>query len=150
MLHQWLFKLHWQLDDEVVFICVFFGRKMDDHWHKIVCLCLNLTAYMLHNSCKRHPFPSGTGAVAMNFCLAGVFENATVECGSSVGVNPQVPNLKMFLALLYGCCKKSILELNVTKHVCDITINIKQHLEIKLDLWHYFGASDTWLLFFIR
>lgn len=148
MLHQWLFKLHWQLDDEVVFICFLW---QEDGWSltKDCMLCFNLTAYMLNNSCKRHPFPSGTGTVAMNFCLAGVIENATIECGNSVGVNPQVPNLKMFLAFLYGCCK-NILELNVTKHVCDITINIKQHLEIKSYLWHYFGASDIWFLFFIR
>lgn len=29
----------------------------------------------------------------MSFRLTGVFENATTECGDSVGVNPQVPNL---------------------------------------------------------
>lgn len=30
----------------------------------------------------------------MNFCLIGVFKkNAVVECGSSVGANPQIPSL---------------------------------------------------------
>lgn len=60
-------------------------------------LCLNLTAYML-NSCRTHPFPSGTGPVAMIFPLTGVLKNVVIECGNGVGVNPQVPNLlKMFL-----------------------------------------------------
>ena len=45
------------------------------------------------NSCKKHSFPGGSGTVAVSFRLTGVFENATTECGDSVGVNPQVPNL---------------------------------------------------------
>lgn len=31
MLYQWLFKLYWQLDDEVLFSFVVFGKKMEDH-----------------------------------------------------------------------------------------------------------------------
>ena len=31
--------------------------------------------------------------MAVSFRLTGVFENATTECGDSVGVNPQVPDL---------------------------------------------------------
>lgn len=61
----------------------------------------------------------------MIFPLTGVLKNAVIECGNGVGVNPQVPNLlKMFLAFQWVLY--SILELNVTNHVCVVgTISIK-------------------------
>lgn len=77
------------------------------------------------------------------FGLTGVFENAVVACVYSVEINSQVPKLIKDAPwpFQYELCKKSILELNVAKHVSDRNylhkITLRNQVRYVILFWIY-------------